>query len=251
MLIRIARHRDPGLRGFTLIELLVSMGVIALLIALAIPVLSLARLAAQRSVSLFNLRGIGQSTSRYIESYRTHPYGLTGPGRPPGTGTVFYVGFTPWTNDRYWPVLFHDVAPWPEFSETWISPGAPDQDRFRRLWEDCSLVSTTDIRPSYRYSNSFVGDPHLWGDRFDPAVHDARPTRPHEVSLPAQKAMFIDEEPPSSEAMPTRRGVLSADGSARTRRDDDSGALRENPRCPEVSPRRYHDTVDGIHGQDF
>ncbi len=60
--------------GFTLIELLVSVGIISLLAALLLPVLSRARESAQRASCTNNLRQIGIAFQLYLlENYDTYP----------------------------------------------------------------------------------------------------------------------------------------------------------------------------------
>lgn len=65
-----ARHRKPQLRGFTLIELLVVISIIAILIALLIPALRLARKSAEQIKCLNNMRQLCLATSSYQEDNR-------------------------------------------------------------------------------------------------------------------------------------------------------------------------------------
>jgi prepilin-type processing-associated H-X9-DG protein/prepilin-type N-terminal cleavage/methylation domain-containing protein len=60
-------------RAFTLVELLVVVGVIAVLIAIAMPALNRAREQANRVKCAANLRSIGQGMAMYTQRYGTYP----------------------------------------------------------------------------------------------------------------------------------------------------------------------------------
>jgi prepilin-type N-terminal cleavage/methylation domain-containing protein/prepilin-type processing-associated H-X9-DG protein len=59
--------------GFTLVELLVVISILAILIALLLPVLSGARQSAHRIVCLNNLKQLGLATEAYTQSHKYYP----------------------------------------------------------------------------------------------------------------------------------------------------------------------------------
>ncbi len=66
--------------GFTLIELLVVVGIIALLVAILMPALSMARGAGYNANCLSNLRQIGIGASMYVQDWNMYPISVTGKG---------------------------------------------------------------------------------------------------------------------------------------------------------------------------
>lgn len=76
---------NPGAAGFTLIELLVVIGIIAILLALALPAIGKSRESARRIKCLTNLRGIGQGLALYMQN---ESKGLLPKVRLSGEGTT-------------------------------------------------------------------------------------------------------------------------------------------------------------------
>ena len=87
-------HNDravAGRRGFTLIELLVVVAVIALLIGLLLPALGQARLAAQRSQDLSNLRQLAVAGNTYAADHEKAPLGSAIDGGTSGSFSFPHV----------------------------------------------------------------------------------------------------------------------------------------------------------------
>ena len=83
-------------RAFTLVELLVVIGIIALLVAILLPVLASARRAAQNAACLANLHVVGQATIMYRNDTGYLPFffhlrsAMYNPVAPGGTGNALW-----------------------------------------------------------------------------------------------------------------------------------------------------------------
>jgi|Deesub1362A_J573_1020465.scaffolds.fasta_scaffold00811_18 type IV pilus assembly protein PilA len=65
-------------KGFTLIELMIVVLIIAILVAIAVPVFNIARENAWRRTCQANLRTIDGAIQTYYASYESFPSGFTG-----------------------------------------------------------------------------------------------------------------------------------------------------------------------------
>lgn len=254
-------------RGFTLIELLIVIAIIGVLIAILLPALGAARRAARQLQSISNIRTIHQTFTHYADANRVYPFGWEGTVRHLSWSPVYtHLGFEWFEIEGNWPTLLHDVAPWPQHFQAWLSPGV-NHDRFRQFWtveitpanwdKVWPFVREPEYIPSYRYSTSFIARPRVWSG--DPGTVDEafiRPTAPAGVRFPASKVMLFDDElaylrheDRTSDDPP--RGVGLADGSASVRRDSEGAEPVQNRLWPEREPHIYHDTPDGVEGVDI
>lgn len=82
-------------RAFTLAELLVSIAIIAVLIALLVPVLSRAQKQSRAASCLSNLRQVGLYSAMYANSNRGWPFPPVGwTGQPPPSQLPLLMGFS-------------------------------------------------------------------------------------------------------------------------------------------------------------
>ncbi len=81
--------------GFTLVELLVVIGIIALLVAILLPVLSKARIAARRTACLSNVRQLITAAVMYTTDNKGYLPRFDGQGYKHWTSQLLpYVGFS-------------------------------------------------------------------------------------------------------------------------------------------------------------
>jgi len=265
--------------GYTLIEVLVVIGVIGILIAIAIPALSGARGSALQTVSLSNVRSVGQQMEEYASVHRQ--YAHRGLGDVPADlpqidgfdfpNDVLIVSWYPGgvvmaTSDYFsqawlWPAIVTPMLEWPEYWSTWISPRKQDAD-LPKLADFGFGDEGPPIEEviSVRYSNSFVAAPSYFSGRQQAPDRESsfRAVKPHEVRYASQKVMLWDNDLAYiTRDVPERiDGLLDAqtpmcfaDGHGEVLNPQDASEPVENPRMERVM--RLHATLNGVHGRDY
>ena len=234
-------------RGFTLLELVISISIIVILLGILVATLPAILGSAGAIKSMANLRQISQSFAEYSHANRERfPFYEVGSEVQwgfEGDENALEFSFSPvWLLDRQWPVLFHEIAPWHESFQVWLSPGVPES----------AFRNTQPGHVSYHYSNSFLGSPSIWSGSAAATPSDIRPTLRSEVRHPSAKALLFDDDVAylKSDAQDVQRPVAACDGSVRTQSDARATQPVSNPLF-NGSARRYHDTPAGIHGKDW
>jgi len=257
VLIARAHRRRPGrasAAGFTLLETLVVIVITGMLLSIAVVSMRFVLQKTREVKSLSNLRQLGGTLTMYASAHDGR-FPFLEPGEvvhaaPPGSPGDYLASFSPvWWLDKMWPTLMHDVAPWPEHFETWLSP---DHDREPPYWPIAVGLSSTPV--SYQYSNSFLGKPRIWSGNDDVDENDIGPTLVSSVMHPSHKVIMYDAERPylRGDVGPSApRPVLFVDGSAASRFDPDATSPVQNPLYPSHGARLYHDTPHGVEGRDY
>jgi prepilin-type N-terminal cleavage/methylation domain-containing protein/prepilin-type processing-associated H-X9-DG protein len=129
--------------AFTLLELLVVIGIIAVLIAILLPVLGKARRAAQTTACMANLRSIGQAMMLYTTENRGWL-----PGSGWTTGAMFWNFLnTPPTRAVSKPAFSVSYSPHISESNDWIAPLSP----FAGYEDDPAITGNDDVQRYQRY----------------------------------------------------------------------------------------------------
>jgi len=167
-------------KAFSLIELVLIAGIVAVLIALTLPVFSLVRERSRDATSLANLRSHAAIVQLYVGDWRDSFPAITDPSRPYSTLLIqdlviddvpYFHAFYYWqfvlADEYYGGVLLHPSV---------VRPGAH------------GLLS-------YHYSCSLIADSRYWDEYTRSGSSQWRSTRLGEVVFPSHKAVFVESFP--------------------------------------------------------
>ncbi len=246
--------------GFTLIETLVCISIVALLIAIVIPGLRMAREAARRSISLSNLRQHGSVFAMYHSDWADQfPFFL----QPVGETTIHCktrpreetVPFYHWAHYEWNYALADQYYNGQWDSKAFFGPGYPAG------YPD---VTGPGGPTTYWYACAFVCRPEFWNQSTRTGIAQRRPTRMAEVSFPSLKMLILSSYPLElqlAEYLQAKPGLTTecqfVDGSA-TRKLSEflPGYLWGDgpyPGSVEVHQGDYYwglHTIDGVRGRD-
>lgn len=241
--------------GFTLIEVLVTIGIIAILVGILVPVVGKSINRSRELTSAVNLRSIGQLFEMYAGA-SAGVYPAPVPGR-------LYPSFSPqiqstiphWLAVDNWPGLFGDTHPWWQNERLYLAPGAE---------RDYDGLVISFPKPSFDYAASFLGNPSIWTDRSITADEWPRLERSvtqQMVRFPAGKVLMWDREMPYLRLPPRvdadynlleKTPMLFADQHVAARVPAEGSDPVFNRATGAQRPgQRLHNTRDGVQGRDY
>lgn len=251
------KHRRTA---FTLIELLVTIGVVAVLISILFPVLSIVRERGRHAVAESRIRSHAQIFHMYASDNQDRWPNVAEPtdqptwhlinGRP--RGIAYYFGqMYVW---HYGLVMeYYDGE---LFSEVFLRPTSRHDAPYDELWD--SEVSSISW---YNMSASLLADPSFWNERTRRGPQQWRATRVSEVRAPSNKAILVERDTTTLSHPVSRRPLrllaAGADGAAAYRPFSDYTDPYPNAdgNFPGSSPidEGYfaHHTIDGVQGRDW
>ncbi|MEZ6241683.1 MAG: prepilin-type N-terminal cleavage/methylation domain-containing protein [Phycisphaerales bacterium] len=271
----MARRPHDNRHGFSLIELMVVIGIIALIIAIALPALGGARKSAKQLQALSNIAQTHTLFEQYAADNGRYPFraagdqpaGLDDPVEPNALtfrwwpdGHVVIATTDHFGQEALWPAIVAPFEDWPTLAEIWMSPG---KDTHLPTLDELQAGGDFDLDNLFSivYSNSFVARPNLWtpdrGETVD-RLAELRPTNPAEVRSPAAKVMLWDKDlayitdeikvVDGHKKAPTP--MAFADGHADVKDPTEATEGVPNP-LREGNTMKLHNTREGVYGVDY
>jgi prepilin-type N-terminal cleavage/methylation domain-containing protein len=186
------------LNGFTLVELLVVIGIIAVLVALLMPVLKSARISAQRVACLNNLRQIGASVMLYVADYNgtmpLQPYiGFTDTSHLTWSYSDT-MGFDPNDHNKPYTILAYLDHAYLKSKNTFICPAADPTGEFDPTYpydwtSSCYGVATWECDDGAAFSSANVVD---YGSTYPNTYTDTWIRLP-QITNPSRRLMVADK----------------------------------------------------------
>lgn len=246
-------------QGISVIELLAVLAIIAIVLSIAVSILSHARADAKKGITFSNLRTHAQMFSAYAsDSGDCYPY-FTRPGFASTTLVTrgMSVAVSYFDAHRTWHLALADgYYGHSPFSRVFVSPEYSDDDG--GIWP---------LYTPYHYACVFIADPRYWNPTTRTGPDQFAATRTAHVLFPSSKSLIIDTWPfqRAFAGVGKRRASLElamvfADGAARTLRGgswqngyekgdgyefESDGAIHYTDLPPMLH------TIDGVRGRDI
>ncbi|MGP1309542.1 MAG: type II secretion system protein [Phycisphaerales bacterium] len=242
-------------RAVTLMELLVTIGVVAIVVGITIPVLRTVALQRHDVRNLTSLRSTHQQFRQYAND-NDDSFVNCGPPRRPGYPAVIdygepngfehisYLGQSGW-----WPMVLatYTREGFPTWHSThWLPPDDPPP-HIRRGYTNTRYIAES----GFLYSPACITAPAMWRDGVDhltPMDGHFRRVRWSETVHPAAKGLLFDSVAPLRSETSDKRQVAFVDGSVRM-----EDFLRPTGAPPGAARRGTAVlwTPHGILGRDF
>ena len=249
-------------RGFSLIEVLVTVGIVAVVIALTLPVIGSIRGSSLDTRCLVEMRDL----ARRVEVYATRNEGLVpfvytidhaSDELVAPTGTRIPASYFE-TSGAYWVYPMLDEYGGSFLSEPLLCPlddtSAPRAQRGAdMLGVDVDGVWVPMIRS---ISRSFYYKPSaLSQSPYTRTLADFRVARTSDVRYPSRKALLVEGRAFHADSQPDQAlAVVASDLNARFRSASTDSVLPEVPVVnghPTIEPTPFHHTRDGVLGIDW
>jgi prepilin-type N-terminal cleavage/methylation domain-containing protein len=253
-------------RGLTLLELIVAVGVVALLLAISLPVLGAVRLTARETECLSQIRQTGLLMNSYATDHRGR---LPQVGEPRLTRSFSNEGY--WMNyfdqQMFWPIALRGYAAAPNDPRELTCPYTEIPVIEREEEFDSQFPEGAVLPVVYWYSSALFTRAALWRETA-PVVDASQllPVNISEVAHPSAKAAFYElagrhrlVEPPlapfgedfDEHIRPYYRvPVALVDGSAALKSRTELPGPVANPFYGGRPPTLFN-TRDGFLGRDF